>query len=75
VLSIHAFTWIEQGEIKMSMDDAMNDARKTAKDVKNAAGAQLAATQDDLITFAQQKPLVALLSAFAVGIVVGKTIL
>ncbi len=59
----------------MSMDDTMYDARKTAKDVKNAAGAQLAATQDDLISFTQQKPLVALLSALAVGIVVGKTIL
>jgi len=59
----------------MSMDDTMNDARRTARDVKNAAGAQLAATQDDLISFTQQKPLVALLSALPLGIVVGKTIL
>ena len=59
----------------MSMDDTMNDARRTAKDVKNAAGAQLAATQDDLISFAQQKPLVALLSALALGIVLGKIML
>jgi hypothetical protein len=59
----------------MSMDDTLNDARKTAKDVKNVASAQFSATQDDLISFTQQKPLVALLSAFAIGIVVGKTIL
>jgi len=59
----------------MSMDETMNDARKTARDVKDAASAQLTATQDSVISFTQQKPLVALLSALAVGIVVGKTVL
>jgi len=59
----------------MSMDDTMTDARKTVRDVKDAATARLSATQDNVISFTQQKPLVALLSALAVGILVGKAVL
>jgi len=75
VVDAHAFTSIEQGEIEMSMDDTMTDARKTVRDVKDAATARLSATQDNVISFTQQKPLVALLSALAVGILVGKAVL
>ncbi len=56
----------------MSMEVTMNDARRTAKDVTDAANAQLTATQDRIISFTQEKPLIALLSALALGIVVGK---
>ena len=59
----------------MSTDDVIRDARKTARDAKSAASDKFAEAQDDLLAFTQQKPLMALLSAFVVGIVVGKVVL
>lgn len=59
----------------MSTDDIVRDARKTARDAKDAASDKFSEAQDDLLAFTQQKPLMALLSAFVVGIVVGKVVL
>jgi hypothetical protein len=59
----------------MSTDDVIRDARKTARDVQSAASDKFADVQDELIDFAQRKPLTALLSAFAIGVVVGKVVL
>jgi len=56
-------------------DDVISDARKTARDAKRAATDAFDQTQDDLLEFTQRKPLTALLSAFAVGVLVGKVIL
>lgn len=59
----------------MSTDDVIRDARKTARDAKDAATDKLADMQDDLLVYTREKPLIALLSAFAVGVLVGKTVL
>lgn len=59
----------------MSTDDVIKDARKTARDAKDAATDKLADMQDDLIVYTREKPLMALLSAFAIGVLVGKTVL
>ena len=59
----------------MSTDDVIKDARKTARDAKNAATDKLEDMQDELIVYTREKPLIALLSAFAVGVLVGKTVL
>ncbi len=59
----------------MSTDDVIKDARKTARDAKDAATDKLADMQDDLIFYTREKPLMALLSAFAIGVLVGKTVL
>lgn len=59
----------------MSTDDVLKDARKTARDAKNAATEKLEDMQDELIVYTREKPLIALLSAFAIGVLVGKTIL
>jgi ElaB/YqjD/DUF883 family membrane-anchored ribosome-binding protein len=59
----------------MSTEEAVRDARKAARDVQSAASDKFADVQDELIDFAQHKPLTALLSAFAIGVVVGKVVL
>jgi hypothetical protein len=59
----------------MSTDDVIRDARKTARDAKDAASDKLADMQDDLIVYTREKPLIALLSAFAIGVLIGKTVL
>jgi hypothetical protein len=59
----------------MTTDDVMRDARKTAREAKDAASDKLVDMQDDLIVYTREKPLIALLSAFAIGVIVGKTIL
>jgi hypothetical protein len=59
----------------VSTDDAIRDARKTARDVQSAALDRFTEVQDDLIDFTQRKPLTALLSAFVIGAVVGKAVL
>ena len=59
----------------MTTDDVMRNARKTAREAKNAATDKLEDMQDDLIVYTREKPLIALLSAFAIGVLVGKTIL
>jgi hypothetical protein len=56
----------------MSTDDVMKDARKTARDAKAVASDQMANMQDDLLAYTQEQPMKALLSAFVIGIVVGK---
>jgi hypothetical protein len=59
----------------MTTDDVMRGARKTARDAKDAASDKLGDMQDDLIVYTREKPLIALISAFAIGVLVGKTIL
>ena len=59
----------------MSTDDVIRDARKTARDAKDMATDKLEDMQDELIVYTREKPLVALLSAFAIGVLVGKAIL
>ena len=44
----------------MSANEAMKEARKTARDVQSAASDKFADVQDDLIDFTQRKPLTAL---------------
>jgi ElaB/YqjD/DUF883 family membrane-anchored ribosome-binding protein len=58
-----------------STDDVVSDARKTVRDTKRAASDAFDQTQDDLLEFTQRKPFTALLSAFAVGVLVGKVVL
>jgi hypothetical protein len=59
----------------MTTDDVRRDARKTVRDVRSAASDRFDDVQDDLLDFTQRKPLTALLSAFVVGVVVGKVVL
>jgi hypothetical protein len=59
----------------MSTDDVIRDARKTARDVQSAASDRFTEVQDDLIDYTQRKPLTALLSAFVIGVIVGKVVL
>jgi len=56
----------------MTTDDVIDDARKTARDAKAAASNTVADMQDDLLAYTQEQPMKALLSAFVIGIVVGK---
>ena len=56
----------------MSTDDVINDARKTARDAKAVASDKMADMQDDLLAYTREQPMKALLSSFAIGIVVGK---
>ena len=59
----------------MSTDDVIDDVRKTARDAKRSATRQLSSVQDDFLTYTQEQPLTALLSAFIIGVVVGKMVL
>ena len=56
----------------MTTDDVIDDARKTARDAKAVASDKMADMQDDLLAYTQEQPMKALLSAFVIGIVVGK---
>ena len=56
----------------MSTDDVINDARKTARDAKAVASDKMAGMQDDVLAYTREQPMKALLSAFAIGIIVGK---
>ena len=56
-------------------DDVMHDVRKTARDAKRAAADTFEQRQDDLLEFTQRKPMTALLTAFAIGVLVGKVVL
>ncbi len=59
----------------MDTDQTYNDAKRVAKDVKEAATQKTADLQDELLTYTQKKPLMALLAALGIGILLGKTIL
>jgi len=59
----------------MSTDDVIDDVRKTARDTKRAAARQLNSVQDELLAYTQEQPLTALLSAFIIGVFVGKMVL
>jgi hypothetical protein len=56
-------------------DDIVDDVKRTARDARRAASTTFEQSQDDLLEFTQRKPLTALLSAFAVGVLVGKVVL